>query len=134
MEWTEPGVFEVAPGVYRIPLPLPNDGLHTVNVYAIDDGDGIVLIDSGWALDAGETALESALDSLGHGFEDVHRFLVTHVHRDHYTMAVALRRRFGTKVALGAGEQPSLAKIIARARDGQVNDLTTWGAPHLAEK
>jgi glyoxylase-like metal-dependent hydrolase (beta-lactamase superfamily II) len=134
MEWTEPGVFEVAPGVYRIPLPLPNDGLHTVNVYAIDDGDGIVLIDSGWALDAGETALESALGSLGHGFEDVHRFLVTHVHRDHYTMAVALRRRFGTKVALGAGEQPSLAKIISRTRDGQVNDLTTWGAPHLAEK
>lgn len=133
MEWTEPGVFEVAPGVYRIPLPLPNDGLHTVNVYAIDDGDGLVLIDSGWALDAGETALESALGELGRGFEDVRRFLVTHVHRDHYTMAVALRRRFGTKIALGAGEQPSLAKITARRRDGY-RDLAKWGAPHLAER
>ncbi|ONI80266.1 MBL fold metallo-hydrolase [Saccharothrix sp. ALI-22-I] len=134
MEWTEPGAFEVAPGVYRIPLPLPNDGLHTVNVYAIDDGDGLVLIDSGWALDAAETALESALGTLGHGFEDIRRFLVTHVHRDHYTMAVALRRRFGTKIALGAGEQPSLAKVIARARVGQIRNLTTWGAPHLADK
>jgi glyoxylase-like metal-dependent hydrolase (beta-lactamase superfamily II) len=133
MEWTEPGVFEVAPGVHRIPLPLPNDGLHTVNVYAIEDGDGLVLIDSGWALDAGETALESALGALGRGFEDVRRFLVTHVHRDHYTMAVALRRRFGTKIALGAGEQPSLAKVIGRARDGH-RDLVTWGAPHLAEQ
>ncbi|XVS67166.1 MBL fold metallo-hydrolase [Actinosynnema sp. CA-299493] len=133
MEWTEPGVFEVAPGVYRIPLPLPNDGLHTVNVYAVDDGDGLVLIDSGWALDAGETALESALGALGRGFEDVRRFLVTHVHRDHYTMAVALRRRFGTKIALGAGEQPSLAKVIGRRRDG-VRDLARWGAPHLAER
>lgn len=134
MEWTEPGVFEVAPGVHRIPLPLPNDGLHTVNVYAIDDGDGLVLIDSGWALDAGESALESALGALGHGFEDVHRFLVTHVHRDHYTMAVALRRRFGTKVALGAGEQPSLARVVARSRDGQLHSLVTWGARHLAER
>ncbi|MFE2757558.1 MBL fold metallo-hydrolase [Actinosynnema sp. NPDC059335] len=134
MEWTQPGVFEVAPGVHRIPLPLPNDGLHTVNVYAVDDGDGVVLIDSGWALDAGETALEAALGALGHGFEDVHRFLVTHVHRDHYTMAVALRRRFGTKVALGAGEQPSLARITARSRDGQLHGLVTWGARHLAER
>ncbi|WP_367128923.1 MBL fold metallo-hydrolase [Saccharothrix sp. HUAS TT1] len=133
MEWTEPGVFEVAPGVHRIPLPLPNDGLHTVNVYAVDDGDGVVLIDSGWALEAGEAALESALGALGHGFEDVHRFLVTHVHRDHYTMAVALRRRFGTRIALGAGEQPSLAKVVGRSRDGH-RDLVTWGAPHLAEK
>jgi glyoxylase-like metal-dependent hydrolase (beta-lactamase superfamily II) len=134
MEWTESGVFEVAPGVHRIPLPLPNDGLHTVNVYAIEDGDGLVLIDAGWALDAGVTALETALDSLGHGFEDVRRFLVTHAHRDHYTLAVALRRRFGTKVALGAGEQPSLARIISRGRDDQVRNLGTWGAPQLAEQ
>ncbi|MFD1148374.1 MBL fold metallo-hydrolase [Saccharothrix hoggarensis] len=134
MEWTEPGVFEVAPGVNRIPLPLPNDGLHTVNAYALDDGDGLVLIDSGWALADGEAALEAALGALGHGFEDVRRFLVTHIHRDHYTLAVALRRRFGTKVALGAGEQPSLAKVIARTRDGQVRNLAAWGAPHLAER
>ena len=35
-DWTEPGAFEVAPGVHRIPLPLPNDGLRAVNVYAVD--------------------------------------------------------------------------------------------------
>ncbi|MDQ2585502.1 MBL fold metallo-hydrolase [Saccharothrix yanglingensis] len=134
MEWTEPGVFEVAPGVHRIPLPLPNDGLHTVNVYAVEDGDGLVLIDSGWSLDEGERALVEALGTLGYGVEDVHRFLVTHLHRDHYTMAVNLRRRFGTRVALGAGEQPSMARILARARDGQATSLREWGAPHLAEK
>lgn len=133
MEWTEPGVFEVAPGVHRIPLPLPGDGLHTVNAYAIEDGDGLALIDPGWSLDAGFAALEEALGTLGRGFPDIRRFLVTHVHRDHYTMAVALRRRFGTKIALGLGEQPSLARITARARDGQVENLRAWGAPHLAE-
>ncbi len=48
--WERPGAFEVLPGVFRIPLPLPNDGLKAVNVYAIADGDQAVLIDAGWAL------------------------------------------------------------------------------------
>ena len=39
-DWTAPGVFRCAPGVHRIPLPLPIDGLRAVNVYAIADGDG----------------------------------------------------------------------------------------------
>ena len=50
-DWVTPGAFEVAPGVHRIPLPLPLDGLRAVNVYALRDGDGLVLIDAGWALD-----------------------------------------------------------------------------------
>ena len=43
-DWTEPGLFTVAPGVHRIPLPLPNDGLRAVNVYAIEAGDGTFLV------------------------------------------------------------------------------------------
>jgi glyoxylase-like metal-dependent hydrolase (beta-lactamase superfamily II) len=107
-DWTAPGVFECAPGVHRIPLPLPNDGLRAVNVYAVADGDGWTLVDSGWALAEGRDALGAALAELGAGFGDVRRFLVTHVHRDHYTLAVALRSEFGMRVALGAGEGPSL--------------------------
>ena len=49
-DWTEPGVFPVAPGVHRVPLPLPTDRLRAVNVYVLEAGDGLVLIDSGWAL------------------------------------------------------------------------------------
>jgi hypothetical protein len=36
------------PGIYRIPLPLPFDGLRAVNAYAIETADGLVMIDSGW--------------------------------------------------------------------------------------
>ncbi|RZS32733.1 glyoxylase-like metal-dependent hydrolase (beta-lactamase superfamily II) [Herbihabitans rhizosphaerae] len=133
-DWTEPGVFEVAPGVHRIPLPLPNDGLRAVNVYAIADGDGVVLIDSGWALDEARDALESALGSIGYEFTDVRRFLVTHMHRDHYTMAVSLRRMFGTKVALGAGEQPSMEWVMRDRLDRMFADVRRWGALHLAEQ
>lgn len=110
-DWTEPGVYLAAPGVYRIPLPLPNDGLRAVNVYAIVDGDGVVLIDSGWALERSRELLEQALRAIGCGLGDVRRFLVTHVHRDHYSQAVAIRREFGTRISLGRGEQDSLNSV-----------------------
>lgn len=104
--WAAPGIFRVAPGVHRIPLPLPlpNDALRAVNVYAIEDGDGLVLVDSGWALAEARSRLEAALAELGHGLGDVCRFLITHVHRDHYTQAVALRREFGVRISLGIGD------------------------------
>jgi glyoxylase-like metal-dependent hydrolase (beta-lactamase superfamily II) len=107
-DWAEPGVYTVAPGVHRIPLPLPTDGLRAVNVYAIVDGDELVLVDAGWAIPEARTALENALTRLDRGFGDISRFLVTHVHRDHYTQAVVLRREFGTDIALGQGERTTL--------------------------
>ena len=67
-DWTEPGVFRSAPDVYRIPLPLPQDGLRAVNVYVLPAGpesaDGCVLIDSGWALAEARTPLEQSLGYL----------------------------------------------------------------------
>jgi len=111
--WTQDGPENVAPGVHRIPLPLPNDGLKAVNVYAIEDGDGLVLIDSGWSLALARDQLAAALASLGHGLGDVARFLITHVHRDHYTQAVQLRREFGSRISLGIGERPSLELSVA---------------------
>jgi glyoxylase-like metal-dependent hydrolase (beta-lactamase superfamily II) len=117
-DWTAPGVYRSAPGVYRIPLPLPNDGLRAVNVYALADGDGLTLVDAGWALAQSREALAAALAGLGAGFPDVRRFLVTHIHRDHYTQAVVLRREFGMRVALGRGEQHGL-EVLCRRRPGQ---------------
>jgi glyoxylase-like metal-dependent hydrolase (beta-lactamase superfamily II) len=113
-EWEEPGCFEVASGVYRIPLPLPNDGLRAVNVYAISAADGLVLIDSGWALQSARARLDDALGSLGAGVGDVRRFLITHVHRDHYEQSMALRAEFGMPVALGERENPRWTTCSAR--------------------
>jgi glyoxylase-like metal-dependent hydrolase (beta-lactamase superfamily II) len=106
--WAEPGVYEVAAGVYRIPLPLPNDALRAVNVYAVTDGTNLVLIDSGWALPEARQLLTDALKGIGAELGDVREFLITHVHRDHYTQAVVLRREFGNKISLGQLEEPSL--------------------------
>lgn len=137
-DWTEPGVFRCAPDVYRIPLPLPNDGLRAVNVYAVADDTGWTLVDSGWALEVAEDLLADGLAALGAGLGDVTRFLVTHSHRDHYTMAVEVRRRFGARVLLGAGEKPGLDEINRPGRGqggvSHVERLRRAGAAKLAEQ
>jgi glyoxylase-like metal-dependent hydrolase (beta-lactamase superfamily II) len=107
-DWTEPGVSEVLPGIFRIPLPLPDIGLHAVNIYAIANGESLILIDSGWAMSESQNQLAQSLDSIGYGLENISDFLVTHAHRDHYTQAVALRRIFGSRISLGSGERASL--------------------------
>ena len=118
-DWTAPGAHLVADGVYRIPLPLPQDGLRAVNVYVIETGDGLVLVDGGWALAESRDRLASALRSIGHQLSDITQFLVTHIHRDHYTQAVTLRREFGSKVSLGIGEKPALETLRRMATTGE---------------
>ncbi|MBE7189109.1 MBL fold metallo-hydrolase [Jatrophihabitans endophyticus] len=131
--WERPGAFEVAPGVHRIPLPLPNDGLKAVNVYAISDGSKVVLVDAGWALTESQELLGLGLDQIGYGLDDVRDFYVTHLHRDHYTQAVAIRRAFGGTVALGEGERACLEMIRNDQRNGDIDRLYVAGALELSE-
>lgn len=116
-------VAPIADGIYRIPLPMPRDHLKAVNVYALEETDGLTLIDGGWAQPAARAALEAGLAAIGARPRSVNRILVTHAHRDHYTLAVILRREFGTPIALGAGERDSIAAITSEVpanpkRDG----------------
>jgi glyoxylase-like metal-dependent hydrolase (beta-lactamase superfamily II) len=136
-EWVEEGAYEVVPGVYRIPLPLPLDGLRAVNTYAIEASDGLVMIDSGWVLDETKDTMERSLAKIGAGLGDIRKFLVTHIHRDHYTQAIAVRRLFGTKVALGADEKPSLEVMLGKdphAMSARGQRLALAGAGPLIEK
>jgi len=136
-DWTAPGVYRCAPDVYRIPLPLPQDGLRAVNVYAIADGAGFTLVDSGWVLQQSRDLLLAALGQLGGGLGDVRRFLVTHSHRDHYTLAVTLRREFGSRILLGEGEKPGMELMNAPGaadRSRQIPRLIRAGADELIRR
>jgi glyoxylase-like metal-dependent hydrolase (beta-lactamase superfamily II) len=135
--WIEEGAHPVAPGVHRIPLPLPTDGLRAVNVYAIEAADGLVLVDSGWALANSRDQLDRSLAVIGAGLPDVRRFLVTHMHRDHYTQAVEIRRILGTPVGLGEGEKPSIDGLLSgefKPFRAQLGILRAAGAGDIAEK
>ena len=137
--WSEPGVYQAAPGVHRIPLPLPGDALRAVNVYALEDAGRIVLIDSGWHRADSWEALGSGLRSIGAEVGDVAQVLVTHIHHDHYGQAARLRLEAGASVTLGAGERRGMEVIVdlaERARSWAQGKtmLRRHGAPALAEE
>ncbi len=153
--WADPGAWPVAEGIHRIPLPLPMDGLRAINVYVIETEQGLTLIDGGWAIEESRTLLEKSLGDIGFGMGDIRQFLVTHVHRDHYTQAAVIAREYGAHVSLGLGDKPTLdlmhnadeitedptldvlrsAGAVAIAQewqkfsDGKTPDLSMWGYP-----
>ena len=93
-------------------MPLPNDKLHAVNVYAVRDSNGIGLVDGGWFRPESIEALRRGLAEIGATPDDIYVILATHLHRDHYTLAVELQRSTGCRVGLGMGEQASVDAIM----------------------
>lgn len=132
--WERPGAFEVAPGVHRIPLPLPGDSLKAVNIYAISDGDEVVCIDGGWAFEQSGAMLADGLAAIGYELGDVREYLVTHAHRDHYTNAVAMRKLHGGKVSLGEGEKACLDLLQTIDHHPDVQRMTEAGATGIARQ
>jgi glyoxylase-like metal-dependent hydrolase (beta-lactamase superfamily II) len=119
VHWAEPGAWPVAEGIHRIPLPLPTDGLKAVNVYAVETPSGLTLMDGGWAVPEAREALEKGLALLGASVGDITTILVTHVHRDHYSLASVLGAEVGALVTLGSGERPGL-EIVQRGERGSM--------------
>ncbi|WP_300609287.1 MBL fold metallo-hydrolase [Trebonia sp.] len=135
--WAEPGVEDLGGGLYRIPLPLPGDSLKAVNVYAIAGDDGVDLIDAGMALVQARERLTGALGQLGFGLGDIRNFFITHIHQDHYTLAVELRTTLRGQIMLGEGERINMEAIraVAAGREpGFIEMLHAMGADTLAEQ
>jgi len=76
---------ELAEGVLWMRLPLPM-ALDHVNVYALDDGDGWTIIDTGFAT-AKIRAVWDDLLAGPLGFRPVRRVVATHHHPDHIGLA-----------------------------------------------
>jgi glyoxylase-like metal-dependent hydrolase (beta-lactamase superfamily II) len=136
--WTLPGVFEVAAGVHRLVLPLPGDGLKAVNVYAIEDGDGLALVDTGWRHPGLLGALTDGFGVLGCSLADLTAVICTHSHYDHYGLAAHLRELSGAPVLLGELERANLGVALEREqwdrdRAHRRAQLILHGARGLAE-
>jgi glyoxylase-like metal-dependent hydrolase (beta-lactamase superfamily II) len=77
----------VLPGIWRLRLPLPWENSPHGNAYAVSAGDGIVLVDTGYAGEGGTQQLEFALAQVGWELSDIRLVVCTHTHADHYGLA-----------------------------------------------
>lgn len=91
---------QVAPGIYRLPIPLPDNPLGTVNAYAVTGADGVRLIDCGWNTSEAHAALAAELEAIGHQVSDLREILVTHIHPDHFGLAGRLVAESGARLLL----------------------------------
>ncbi len=84
--------LDIAPGVKWLRMPLGGQ-LAFINVWAIADGDGWAIVDTGIGSSATKAAWRTALAGPLAG-RTVSRVLVTHMHPDHIGAAGWLTRKF----------------------------------------
>jgi glyoxylase-like metal-dependent hydrolase (beta-lactamase superfamily II) len=95
-----PPVERVRPGLWSIPVPIPNNPLRYVLVYAFELDNGLAIVDAGWNTDDAWNALNSGLIEAGGSIADVQSVLVTHIHPDHYGLAGRVRDESGAWIGL----------------------------------
>ena len=113
-----PPVERVRPGLWSIPVPLPNSSLRYVFVYAFETDKGPYIVDAGWNTDDAYATLKAGLEHAGFAIGDVQGVLVTHIHPDHYGLAGRVREASGAWVALHEAD----ARLI-RDRYDEPDDL-----------
>jgi glyoxylase-like metal-dependent hydrolase (beta-lactamase superfamily II) len=97
---TVPGpgeALEVGPGVRWLRMRLPMAGLNHINLWALEDGEGWALVDTGMQTSETATDWHSALSG-PLGGKPVQRVLCTHMHPDHIGMAGWLTRAHGVRL------------------------------------
>ena len=108
-----PPVERLRPGMWTIPVPLPNNSLRYVFVYLFETERGAYLVDAGWNTEDAYAALTAGLAVAGYAIGDVRGVLVTHIHPDHYGLAGRIREASGAWIAL----HPADAALAAVAAD-----------------
>ena len=85
---------EVAPGVHWLRMPL-GGSLQFINVWALEDGEGFTVVDTGMRTSDTAQAWRNAFEGLMGG-KPVTRVIATHMHPDHVGMAGWIGRKFGS--------------------------------------
>jgi glyoxylase-like metal-dependent hydrolase (beta-lactamase superfamily II) len=95
-----PPVEQVRPGLWSVPVPIPNNPLRYVFVYAFETDAGTYIVDAGWNTDEAWDTLCAGLRQAGSDISSVRGVLVTHIHPDHYGLAARVREASGAWVGL----------------------------------
>ena len=117
-EAPEPGsATEIADGVFWLRFSLPMKGLNHINLWALKDGDGWVIVDTGIGNRESKAIWKKHFAELMGG-RPVNRVICTHLHPDHTGLAGWICKTFGAPLLMTRGEY-FLCRLMA-ADTGQV--------------
>ncbi|HRP75120.1 MAG TPA: MBL fold metallo-hydrolase [Rhodocyclaceae bacterium] len=103
--------LEVAPGVLWMRMPLPF-ALDHINLWAIDDGDGWAVVDTGIRSEETTATWRCLFVNASDG-RSISRVFVTHMHPDHIGMAGWLTRKFACRVWMTRTEYLSCRVLVS---------------------
>ncbi len=107
-------IKQVSRSVYQIPLGA-------VNTYVIKEGDGLTLIDTGYAKQSDK--IFRALAKIDHAPGDIKRIILTHSHPDHAGSLAELKRLTGAPAMAHAED----AALIRNGVAGRLPFIVTKG-------
>lgn len=116
-------LIEIAPGVGWARMAM-RGSLDHINVWVIDDGDGVAIVDTGLPFDTAKEAWRAVLAGPLAG-RRVTRVIATHMHPDHIGLAGWLCRKFGVRLWMTRGEYLTARMLIADARDVPPEEMVT---------
>jgi glyoxylase-like metal-dependent hydrolase (beta-lactamase superfamily II) len=112
-----PEAEQVRPGLWSIPVPIPNNPLRYVLVYAFESDAGITIVDAGWNTDEAWDALCGGIAAMGGSIGDVRGVMVTHIHPDHYGLAGRVREASGAWIGLHPADASMLEERYVETDD-----------------
>ncbi len=126
-------LIAIADGVGWTRLPVPGP-LNHINIWVLEDGDGVALVDTGLAIPSSRAAWEALFAGPLAG-RTVTRVIVTHFHPDHIGLAGWLTQRFGVRLWMTRGEWLFARMLAADFRDAPpVDQLAYWRAAGWSEE
>ena len=103
-------VHPLSKGLGWTRLPVPGSLKH-INVWLLDEADGVAVVDTGWVSDDARAAWGQALDG-----RRVTRVLATHFHPDHIGLAGWLCAEHGARLWMNRAEYLLARMLVADKR------------------
>jgi glyoxylase-like metal-dependent hydrolase (beta-lactamase superfamily II) len=131
-------VLPLAGGVGWTRLPVPGS-LNHINIWLLDDGAGIAIVDTGLDIPPSREAWETLFAGPVAG-RSVTRVICTHFHPDHIGLAGWLCERFGVRLWMSRGEWLFARMLTADVRPAPPEEaiaywrMAGWSEEAIAEE